>query len=54
MEFEMSDEPDHLATDEDGSLAIKDHHMRRNPSSVSSEDRTDLKDKALHIPEEED
>lgn len=53
MEFEMSDKPDHLAADEDDSETIKDHIALRNQSSVSPEDYPDLKDRALHIPNEE-
>lgn len=53
MEFEMSDRPDHLTAEQDDSETIKDHIALGNQSSVSLNDDPDLKDRALHIPEEE-
>ena len=52
MEFELV-EDNASRDDEDDSRIIRDHAALKNQSSVNPEDYPDAKDRALHIPEEE-
>lgn len=52
MEFEMVERPRDKDDDRDSDI-IKNHRALQNQSSVDPEDYPNRKDRALHIPEEE-